>query len=165
MACCQFGQSLKSVTGLCLQVQLSHTMHMFACVWRTNTDKHTHTHSSVITHTLQPHQVTLRRSIPTATPGPASTSSHQVSGSHHHFAPFDIILLHAAHVFGCSRFTFQNFVVSHPSTLEPKHTTHAPTFILPGVDIFSACAADRRCGAATDATYTWASGTSMAVRV
>ena len=34
----------------------------------------------------------------------------------------------------------------------------------PGVDIFAACASDARCGRVTDGTYTWASGTSMAVR-
>ncbi|GBF94509.1 peptidase S8 [Raphidocelis subcapitata] len=35
--------------------------------------------------------------------------------------------------------------------------------LAPGVDIWGACASDARCGHATDAAYTWASGTSMAV--
>jgi hypothetical protein len=36
--------------------------------------------------------------------------------------------------------------------------------LAPGVDIFAACTSDARCGRATDGTYTWATGTSMAVR-
>lgn len=35
--------------------------------------------------------------------------------------------------------------------------------LAPGVDVYGACASDARCGHATDASYTWASGTSMAV--
>jgi len=36
--------------------------------------------------------------------------------------------------------------------------------LAPGVDVFAVCASDARCGRATDSSYTWASGTSMAVR-
>jgi subtilisin family serine protease len=39
------------------------------------------------------------------------------------------------------------------------------SLLAPGVDIFAACAADKRCGKAGDEAYTWASGTSMAVPV
>ena len=35
--------------------------------------------------------------------------------------------------------------------------------LAPGVDIFAACAADKRCGRATNRSYTFAAGTSMAV--
>ncbi|KAI8469675.1 MAG: peptidase S8/S53 domain-containing protein [Monoraphidium minutum] len=35
--------------------------------------------------------------------------------------------------------------------------------LAPGVDIYAACASDARCGRATDESYAWASGTSMAV--
>lgn len=44
------------------------------------------------------------------------------------------------------------------------NTGRCVDIIAPGVDIFAACASDARCGHATDGTYTWASGTSMAVR-
>lgn len=49
------------------------------------------------------------------------------------------------------------------SPYEWSNTGHCVDIFAPGVDVYSACGGHERCQQVTDDSYTWASGTSMAV--